>query len=105
MSNGATVTDLTTPDKQKRNQGTDVGSGYLSDGEETLHGPCGDPTFGQDPPPARLRKLIGEYVALEFEVDGHEDLVLYTGVVRTYNQTTDKFTVRILLILTSISCL
>ena len=104
-NNSATVTDLTTPDKRKRNQGVDVGTGYLSDGDEILYGPCGDPTFGQDAPPTRLHKLIGEYVALEFEVDGHEDLVLYTGVVRTYNQTTDKFTVRILLILTSISCL
>ena len=97
-----TVHDLSTPDRKKPNEGVDVDYGYGSDGEETLHGPCGDPTFGQDPPPARLRKLIGEHVAPEFEVDGHADLVLFTGVVETYNQTTDKFTVRILLILITI---
>ena len=95
--NASAVENLTTPDKTKSKETMEPDLGYLSDDEEALYGPCGDPTFGQDAPPARFRKLIGDCVTLEFEVENHENLVLFTGVVQTYDQSTDEFAVRVLI--------
>ena len=82
-----------TPKRKKPEEQVEEDYDNASDGEEQLHGPCGEPLFGQDPPPARFRKLIGELVALEFDVKGHADLVLFTGVVESYNQSKDTFEV------------
>ena len=89
---------FSTPEPQQKAQGEPVDEEYRSDGEDALHGPCGEPMFGQDVPPKRFRKLIDEQVALEFDVDGEEDLILFTGVVEGYKQANDKFLVCIFVV-------
>ena len=89
---------LATPDDTSGTRDQEFDEGCASDGEDRLHGPCGEPTFGQDSLPGRFRKLVGELVTLEFDVDDQEDLVLYTVVVEIYNQSTDNFAVRFYLV-------
>ena len=82
--------DMFTPLKDSA---PEIDDEYGSDDEQTMVGPCGDTTFGCDPPPVSHRKLLGKFIALEFDVEGNTDLVLYTGEVTKYIQATDKFEV------------
>ena len=55
--------DMFTPLKDSA---PEIDDEYGSDDEQTMVGPCGDTTFGCDPPPVSHRKLLGKFIMHPF---------------------------------------